>query len=124
MYTFPQNNTFQCVLATSETESFVIFLYADEEIQWTTGAASGGFGGLGGTEALAGINAGDGINNITIPGSLTPSILNITKTSNVGIHGVWMFTVGKSKYMYIYVICVCVYMYIYICVCVYQDERQ
>ena len=95
-----QTNTFQCVLATSPTESFVIFLYADGGIQWTTGDDSGGINGLGGTESVAGINAGDGINSITIPGSLTPSIINITQTSNVGIPGVWMFKVGEGNVLY------------------------
>ena len=80
-------------------ESFVIFLYADGEIQWTTGDDSNGTDGLGGTEALAGINAGDGVNHITIPGSLTPSIINITQTSNIGIPGIWIFQVGKSKHI-------------------------
>ena len=77
-----QTNTFQCILATSTSgkSSFVLFLYADGEIQWED-------------YALAGINAGDGINSVTIPGSLTPSIINITQTSNVGIPGVWMFQV-------------------------------
>ena len=41
--------------------------------------------------AVAGINAGDGVNHITIPGSLTPSIINIEETSNVDIPGVWIF---------------------------------
>ncbi|XP_065916878.1 uncharacterized protein [Dysidea avara] len=88
---FDKTNTFQCVLATSGVESFAIFLYADERMQWTTGSNSGGFRGLGGTEALAGVNAGDGYNSYTIPGSQTPSIINITQTSNVGIPGVWMY---------------------------------
>ena len=79
-------------------DSFVIFLYADGEIQWTTGDSSDGNNGLGGREALAGINAGDGVNHITIPGSSTPSITNITQTSNVGIPGIWIFQVGESKH--------------------------
>ena len=98
MYVFIlQTNTFQCVLATVTAlkRSFVIFLYPNGKIQWTTGDESG-LDGFGGTEALAGINVGDGINNITIPGSLTPSIINIAQTSNVGIPGVWMFQVGKG----------------------------
>ena len=99
-----QTNTFQCVLATTKLESFVIFLYADGKIQWTTGDASGGSNGLGGTEALAGINAGDGINFTTIPGSLNSSIINITQTSNIGIPGVWIFKVGEGKYTYIHII--------------------
>jgi len=43
-------------LASTGFESFTIFLYADGRIQWTTGDNSGGDDGLGGTEALAGIN--------------------------------------------------------------------
>jgi len=73
-----------------------MFLYAHKKIQWTTGAWSGGENGLGGTEALAGINAGDGVHSFTIPGSQTPDIINIDKTSNVGIPGVWMFQIAQS----------------------------
>ena len=88
-------------------ESFVIFLYPDKRIQWTTGDVSGGTDGLGGTEAVAGINAGDGVNYITIPGSLTPSIINITQTSNVGIPGIWMFKVNEGIIMInMYILCV------------------
>ena len=97
MYVALQTNTFQCVLVTSIMESFVMFIYADEGIQWTTGYDAGGINGLGGTEALAGINAGDGINSITVPGSLTPSIINIDQTSNVGNPGVWMFKVDEGN---------------------------
>jgi len=61
-------------------------------MHWTTGDSSGGDDGLGGTEALAGINAGDGYNYHIIPGSQTPSIINITQTSNIGTPGVWMFS--------------------------------
>ena len=66
-------------------------------MQWTTGDSSGGSDGLGGTEAVAGINAGDGVNSVTISGSLTPSIINITQTSNVGIPGMWMFAVNEGN---------------------------
>ena len=84
------------MLATNGVKSFVIFLYADEGIQWTTSVDSGVFRGLGGTRALAGINAGDGENFVTIPGSLTPKIINITQTSNVGNPGVWIFRVDHG----------------------------
>ena len=91
-----QANTFQCVLATDGFQSFVIFLYACDGIQWTTGDDSGGHDGFGGIEAVAGINGGDGVNYFNIPGSLTPDIINIDETSNVGIPGVWMFQVGEG----------------------------
>ena len=115
MYVFIlQTNTFQCVLATALKCSFVIFLYPNGKIQWTTGDDSGGIDGLNGTEALAGINVGDGVNNITIPGSLTPSIINITQTSNVGIPGVWMFQVGKGTY-----VCLVPWLYVHTYICAY-----
>ena len=78
-----QTNTFQCVFATSATESFVLFLYADGRIQR-------------GNSALAGFNAGDGINYETVPGSRTLSIATISRTTNVGIPGIWMFKVDEG----------------------------
>ena len=71
-------------MASSEYDSFVIFVYDD--IQW---ASDDG--------ALAGINAGDGVNHITLPGSLTSRILDIEETSNVGNPGVWIFKVGEGN---------------------------
>ena len=87
-------NTFQCILATSEEASFVMFLY--DKLQWTTGGFAGGIGGLGGTEALAGYNAGDSVNFHTIDGSLTPNIVKLARTSNVGMPGTWIFKVGQG----------------------------
>ena len=84
------------MLATGESESVVIFLYAD--LQWTTGDNSFGNDGLGGTEALAGINAGDGVNSVTIPGSRNPNITNLVVTSNIGNPGVWMYKLGQGLY--------------------------
>ena len=77
-----------------------MFLYAYGRIQWTTGDYSGGVDGLGGIEALAGINAGDGVNHFTIPGSLSADIINVAETSNVGILGMWMFSIGRGKTVY------------------------
>ena len=57
--------------------SYVIFLYADELIQWTTGDASGGVNGLNGTQAQVGFNAGDKIHFYSHPDSQTTDIINI-----------------------------------------------
>ena len=84
-------------MATDGTHSFVIFLYANGLIQWTTGDASGGSGGLGGTPAQVGFNAGDGVRFAIVPGSRTASIINIASTSNVGINGVWIYRVDAAE---------------------------
>ena len=91
-----QTNTFQCVLTSDGTYSFVLFLYADDLIQWTTGDASGGTNGLGGTPAQGGFNAGDGDRFFSIPGSQSAAILNIYNTSNAGVPGLWAFRVDQS----------------------------
>jgi len=69
-----------------------MFLYGD--IQWTTTFVFGGP-----VEAVAGINDGDGIYSYTIPGSLTPSIINITETSNVDIPGTWILQLDCGTYV-------------------------
>ena len=79
---------------TDGTLSFAMFLYADGEIQWTTGSASGGSGGFGGTPAQVGFDAGDGERFFSVPGSQTNDIVNIDTTTNVGVPGVWMFQVN------------------------------
>ena len=83
-------------MITDGTNSFVAFLYADDLIQWTTGDASGGRNGLGGTEAQGGFNAGDGVRFFSINDSQTPAIVNIETTSNVGVPGLWMFQVDQN----------------------------
>ncbi len=60
---------------------------------WTTGDASGGSGGFGGTPAQAGFDAGNMVDFVEIPGSRTASILNVCTTSNVGMPGIWQFSV-------------------------------
>ena len=74
----------------------MIFLYADGLIQWTTGDASDGVNGLGGTPAQVGFNAGDGVNYAAVPESRTGEIINIDTTSNVGVPGVWVFQVNEE----------------------------
>ena len=80
------------MLITDGNCSLVTYLYADRRIQWTTGDASGGEGGLGSTPAQAGFDAGVQTRYFSIPGSRTPAIVNIELTSNIGIPGQWTFT--------------------------------
>ena len=74
-----------------------MFLYLDDGIEWTTGQSSGGTNGLNGTEAQVGYDAGDGINYYTVPGSMTPCIVDIETTSNVGIPGMYVFQVDATS---------------------------
>ena len=92
-----QTNTFQCILVTNGRRSFALFLYADGEIQWTTGDASGGSGGFGGTPAQVGFNAGDGKRFANVTGSQTSAIINIDSTTNVDRPGVWIFRIDEEE---------------------------
>ena len=94
---FSQTNTFQLVLAMNGNCSFALFLYLDDGIQWTTGDDGGGSNGLGGDEAQVGYDAGDYINYYTVPGSMTPDIVDIETTSNIDIPGMYIFQVGSNS---------------------------
>lgn len=71
-----------------------------EQLQWTTGDASGGVDGLGGTPAQAGYDAGDQTHYLMLPGSGTAAVLdwtNLTNTpSNVSIEGLWVYAVRNG----------------------------
>ena len=122
-----QTHTFQCVLATNEVESFMIFLYADETIQQPKNDSIDGSGGLGEfsglgdfsgdgsgdrssdgsgsgeeIEAVAGFDTDDYYYNI--PGSATAQIGNIAQTSNVGIPGMWIFNSASMLTLQVYYI--------------------
>ena len=72
------------MLATDGTNSFVIFLYADQLLQWTL------------HKATVGYDTKNGTNFYNVPESDTLLIINITHTSNVGIPGIWMFQTGQG----------------------------
>jgi len=93
-------NDFQMVLRNRDdiaTGDFDIeFRY--DQLQWTTGDASGGSGGLGGFPAQAGFDAGDNKNFLSLPGSGTPDVLNLANTTNTsdGLDGLWRFAVRNG----------------------------
>ncbi len=61
--------------------------------EWTTGDASGGSRGFGGTPAQVGFDALNGRDYVAVPRSGTMAILDQCTTSNVGMPGVWRFSV-------------------------------
>lgn len=93
-----KTNSFQLVLRNQGGGDFdVDFRY--ERLEWTTGDASGGSNGLGGTPAQAGYDAGDGVNYLTLPGSRTGDVLNLQHTTNVagGEAGLWSFAIRNGQ---------------------------
>ena len=68
--------------------------YRYEDINWTTGDASGGTNGLGGTVARAGYTAGNGTDAFEIAASGSQiDMLNLINTSNVGEAGIYRWDV-------------------------------
>lgn len=72
-------------MASDGDNLFVIFLYMD--IQWTQTQTANSI-------ALVGFDAGDQFSYYSLPGSRTDAIANVTRTSNVGMPGVWVFKVS------------------------------
>jgi hypothetical protein len=70
-----------------------------DRLEWTTGSASGGSGGLGGTPAQAGYDAGNNVNFFTLPGSRTADVLDLDDTSNVSVDtpGLWYFQIRNGE---------------------------
>jgi DNA-binding cell septation regulator SpoVG len=65
-----------------------------EDVNWTTGGASGGSNGLGGTPARAGYTSGNGFNFFELPQSGNQNaLLDLETASNVGDPGVYRFSV-------------------------------
>ncbi len=90
-------NNFQLALRDQGGGNFdVEFRY--DRLSWTTGNASGGSGGLGGTPAQAGYDAGNGTNFFTLPGSRTAAVLNLANATNVsgGAPGLWSYAIREG----------------------------
>ena len=76
------------------------FEFRYENMDWTTGDASGGSGGLGGVIARAGWTAGDGVNYYELPQSGDQAgMLGLETTSNpdTALDGNWVFNVLNGE---------------------------
>ena len=82
-------NSFQVIVTPSGTAGDFDVEFRYSRCEWTTGDASGGDNGLGGTAAQAGLDLGDGLNYLRLTGSGTPEVLNLCGASNGSIPGVW-----------------------------------
>jgi len=94
-------NSFQLVLQRSPGDTSGAFTaqFRYEQLQWTTGSASGGSGGLGGIPANAGYDAGDNVNFYSLPGARTGAILDVVNQSNVSpdTPGLWEFLFTENS---------------------------
>ena len=94
-------NSFQLVLQRSPGDTSGAFRaqFRYEQLQWTTGSASGGSGGLGGTPANAGYDAVDNVNYYSLPGARTGAILDVVNQSNVSpkTPGLWEFLFTENS---------------------------
>lgn len=90
-------NSFQLALIDQGSGDFDIeFRY--EELNWTTGNASGGSNGLGGTVARAGFSSGNGVDFAELSASGNQAgMLGLTGTSNVGVAGLYRFEVRNGQ---------------------------
>ena len=96
-------NAFQIVITdlsdrTGFNDGDFMFEYRYETLNWTTGSASGGSGGLGGTVARAGWSAANGLNYFEMPGSgvQNSALTWDTRDGNTGTPGLWRFVVRNS----------------------------
>ncbi|KAF5302810.1 hypothetical protein FQA39_LY01990 [Lamprigera yunnana] len=85
-------NTFQVIIASDGSESFVEFLYPENGIQWIQGTGSDS--GLPDARAQAGFIAADGRFHL-LHGSGTDQIKNLERWSNSNVQGQWLYRVGR-----------------------------
>lgn len=91
-----QLNTFQGVIATDGTSTYTIYIY--EDITWTTGDASGGTNGFGGTVARAGNNCGVGGRHTTLPMSGNQAaMLALESSTNVRVPGMFILRANPGN---------------------------
>ena len=86
-----QVNTFQALLVTNGIQSFVVFNYLDDGINWNKGDASY-------VPAQVGFNFGDrdNIQKFTLPNSRTEMISDIEMESNTNNNGQFVFRVDDK----------------------------
>ncbi len=89
-------NAFQMqIVRVGDADFDVLFRY--EDINWTTGDASDGVGGLGGEVARAGYSAGDGVNYFELPQSGNQAaMLDLENSTNGTQSGLWSFKVRSG----------------------------
>jgi hypothetical protein len=94
-----RQNTFQLVIISNaelDLDNLWRVEFRYRELEWTTGGASGGSGGLGGSPAQAGFDAGDGQTFRILPGSGSRAVLRLARDSNIGVPGLWLINIYQG----------------------------
>jgi hypothetical protein len=90
-------NAFQLSIQQINAEGDFDITFHYENVDWTTGNASGGSNGLGGTPARAGYSAGNGVEYYELPQSGNQAdLLALESASNVGTPGTFVFSVRNG----------------------------
>ncbi len=90
-------NAFQLSIHQINAQGDFDITFRYETIDWTTGNASGGSNGLGGTPARAGYSAGNGVEYFELPQSGNEAaLLALESASNVGTPGTFVFSVRNG----------------------------
>src|SRR5262249_7153936 len=91
-------NAFQLSIIEIDDQGDFDIVFRYENIDWTTGGASGGSDGLGGTPARAGYSAGDRSDSFELPQSGNQTaMLGLESASNVGVPGTFVFQVRNGE---------------------------
>ena len=90
-------NAFQLSIQKINAEGDFDITFRYENVDWTTGNASGGSNGLGGTPGRAGYSAGNGVEYYELPQSGDQTaLLALESASNVGAPGTFVFSVRNG----------------------------
>ena len=80
-------------MATNGSQSYAIFNYLDNGIQWSSADSTGGVNGLGASRVQVGFNGGDGVHFFSRPETQSDSILLLDDNSNVCVPGKYVFRI-------------------------------
>ena len=86
-------NTFQVVVTTNGSQSYAIFNYLDNGIQWSSADNTGGVNGIGPYGTQVGFNGGDGVHFYARPEPQSDGILQLDDNSNVCVRGKYVFRI-------------------------------
>lgn len=82
-------------MATNGSQSYAVFNYLDDGIQWSSADISGGVSGLG---VQVGFNGGDGVHFFVRPEIQSDnSILQLDDNSNVCVPGKYVFRIDGER---------------------------